>query len=213
MRRFPEHSAASHPTHLGGHKMLHLATSALAFSQGRPAVQQRPVAAFTPVSQQAAQRAAPLPLAATFASIPGSALAYAAPPPEDGSIVDTLVNAGLTVVVLGFVAFIGSYIFQAVAEVGNQAGKIAEYDREMAKTAPKKKMDPKAIVFDDIGSGAVSDEQVKKELEFRKKRGPGSKQVGSDGKRLAPWMNIDEKRIEGIKKERREERNRKKMGM
>lgn len=124
-----------------------------------------------------------------------------------GGIVDGIINAGLTVVLLGFAAFIGSYLLEAVKELGTQGAAIAEYDRN--NPVRKAPVERDAVVFDDSGSGAVSDEEIRKEVEYREKYGAGTKQV-LGGKRVAPWMNIDEKMVEKLKEKKDAERKKRK---
>ena len=145
--------------------------------------------------------------AVTLANIPSAALA------EDGDIVDTVINGVLSVVVLGFIAFIGSYLFKAVGEVGNTLEDRAEYDREMNAANPGRKQSVKQEnMYDDSGSGAVSEAEIQAEIEYRKKNGSGSKQVLS-GKRVAPWMNIDENMVEQYKAKKLAERKKRQAGL
>lgn len=140
---------------------------------------------------------ATVPLAVALANAPAPALA------DDFDIVGTVVNGGVTVATLGLAAFIGRYVLEIVQEVGNQAGKMAEYDREVERQRPKQK--PKkqtGAIFDDSGSGAVSDAQVQKEMEVMKKKGRGSFQVGGGGVKFAPWLDIDEGAVAEVKKAR-----------
>ena len=97
----------------------------------------------------------------------------------------------LSGVVLAFLAFIGSYALQAAQAVGESAEAIIEYDKKMAEQQPKQEArgnKKDEAVYDDTGSGAVSDDKIMKEIAERKKRGKGSFQVGADGKKFAPWL-------------------------
>ena len=146
------------------------------------------------------------PAARLAATLPAAAMA------EDGGF--DIVNLILTGIIGSFVLFIGSFAFEAVSEVGTQAGKIAEYDRKN----PRAKSKQAKVVYDDTGGGAFfnnkSEEQqaaqLRKDLEMRKKKGAASKQVKADGSKFAPWMNIDEERVNKIRAERTAERNAKK---
>ena len=141
------------------------------------------------VMSQIAQRPAvaitPMPAALATAAFPQIAVA------DDGGIVDALVNLVLSGVVLAFLAFIGSYALQAAQAVGESAEAIIEYDKKMAEQQPKQEARSNKkdeAVYDDTGSGAVSDDKIMKEIAERKKRGKGSFQVGADGKKFAPWL-------------------------
>jgi len=144
-----------------------------------------------------------LPLAAALANAPAPALA------DDFDIVGTVVNVGLTGATLGFAAFIGKFALEAAGEMGNYAGKVIEYDREMEKQRPKgKKPKQTEPVYDDSGSGAVSDAQVRKEMEVMKKKGRGSLQKAAGGVKFAPWLDIDEDGVAKVKAEREKRKKR-----
>jgi len=171
--------------------MIALASSALAFS-----TPPTPMRNFRPSFASPAVAAYPTFGAISLASMPLPAFA------DDGfDIVGGIVNLVLTAAVLGFFAFISSYVLEAVGTVGEQVGKIAEYDAAQPKGGPKRSSEP---VFDDSGSGAVSEAQIQAELVNRKKRGKGSLQKSASGVSFAPWMDIDEDAIEKMKQERRQ---------
>lgn len=96
----------------------------------------------------------------------------------------------LTAFLLGFVAFIGYYGLQAAGSIAETAGEVGQVlSAEAKKPKPPK---PTEAVYDDSGSGAVSDRQVQAELKSRKAKGKFSNQKSATGKSFAPWMDIDE---------------------
>ena len=119
---------------------------------------------------------------------------------------DAGVNLLLSVIVLGFLAYIGNYFLQAATTVGEEAAKVAKYQKQQSQNAPSRPRSD-GPVFDDTGSGAVSDAQVAAELESRKKKGRGSFQKSADGRAFAPWLDIDEEMV-AKNKAAREERKR-----
>lgn len=95
--------------------------------------------------------------------------------------------------------------------MGEEAAAIAEYNKQNPG-APKKKVEKGTFAFDNSGnimnqrSAAQQEEDLQKELAARKAKGKISKQTRADGTRLAPWMVIDEDKVDAIKKKKDAER-------
>jgi hypothetical protein len=98
------------------------------------------------------------------AQIPAPAFA------EGFDIVGGLVNITLLAIVLGFVAYIVSFAAEAVTSLGETGEAISKSGILDGSSSPRGSSEP---VYDDSGSGAVSDAQVGQELASRKKRGKG----------------------------------------
>lgn len=140
----------------------------------------------------------PAAIGSALAAFPTAAIAD-----DGGGIVDGIVNLVLTGFVLAFVAFIGIYVKDAIVEVGDTVQGRIEYNK--ANPGQKQAVATKEAIYDDTGSGAVSDDQIRKEIKYREEKGAGSKQV-LGGKRVAPWMNIDEDMVKKYKAKKDAER-------
>lgn len=106
-------------------------------------------------------------------------------------IVGTALNVVFTAVCLGLVAYIASFATQAAGEIGSQTAEVVKYRMDEAASKPKDG-GRKGTVYDDTGDMSVSDEQVRAELKYREEKGKGSIQNSADGKKFAPWLDIDE---------------------
>lgn len=119
---------------------------------------------------------------------------------SDGGILGTIFNVVLNVIVLGLLAFVGKNIFDLLAEASSGTAKnverISEAARENKANAPAK---PTGPIYDDFDYTYKNLSERVEDMRTRKKQ---SKQVTADGKRFAPWMNIDEDKVEQMKKNR-----------
>ena len=131
-----------------------------------------------------------------FASLPAFA-------DGDASDLDPL-NLILSVFVGAFVLFIGKFAVEAATEVGSQVEERSE--RLGLGKGGGGRSSPK-IIYEDVD---YSYKELSKPVENSRTRKKESKQIKADGTRFAPWMVIDEKMTEKVKKERRE--NKKKTG-
>lgn len=178
--------------------MLFLSNAALALLNNAPKIVER---AGADALRRPALAAAPI--AASLVSLPNAALAFAtlenSKEPEF-DLVDAIINAGLSIIVLAFLAFIGNYFLQAAVAVGEGAQAIADAG---ILESEKPTYEKGETVYDDSGSGGKTDAQIREELAARAARGPGSKQQNSGGRAFAPWMDIDEEAVERNKAERK----------
>ena len=94
--------------------------------------------------------------------------------------------------------------------VGKQSTLIGEVYAEEAKNAAKQPKQPKQQEESLYEDAEFLGEATKVSKPIDRKKAKGSLQVNADGSRFAPWMNIDEQRIDKIRAERRE--NKKKYG-
>lgn len=145
--------------------------------------------------QIATTSAAVLPLST---SLPAMAV-------TEASDIDDL--AGPLTAALGFfVAVIGYFAFAAASEVADQADE--RMDRLGLKNQKARSQGRRTTtVYDDTDYTYAKNQQAVTNSRDRKKQ---SKQFGKDGKRLAPWMIIDEKRVDKARAARRE--NKRKTG-
>lgn len=117
---------------------------------------------------QAAPRAGLTPSGSGTAALLGAATSSVAAPAvaDDGSIVDTAVNLGLSVAVLAFVGVIGKFALEAAGMVGGamaDPGKRIEDALGNDPPAEPKARTPSAgPIFDDSGTGAVTGAVAKK---------------------------------------------------
>ena len=187
--------------------MLQVATTALlAFSPPtiRSAAFRAPLAMQNRPFPDAAPAAA-TSIATLLATVPVPAMAE-----DGGGIGDVILNSVLSVLVFGLIAFIVKFALEAAKVTIDEAKAVNEYYAENAPPKVKQQRS-KEPVYDDSGTGAVSAEQIRKEIDYREKYGDGSKQrVG--GKAVAPWMDIDEGLVAKMKKER-EARKKRERGM
>lgn len=123
-------------------------------------------------------------------SLPANAL-------EEASDIPQVVNIVLTAFVAGFVLFILKFALEFATEVGSQTEE--RLDRLGANNkAPRQRVT--GTLFDDTDFSYKDNQRAVENSRTRKKQ---SKQMASDGKRFAPWMVIDEKRVEQVKAQRK----------
>ena len=109
-----------------------------------------------------------------------------------------VVNLGLTVIIAGFALFIGKFVLDLAVEAGSQTSE--RLDRLGVKGGQRPRQRQYGELYDDTDYSYKENQQAVQNSRTRKKR---SKQETSDGKRYAPWMNIDEKRVEQVKAQRK----------
>ena len=115
---------------------------------------------------------------------------------EAGDIPD-VVNLGLTALLAAPVLYIAKFAFDAAAEAASQTDVRLERAGLTGKTkGPRTRQ---ADVFDDTDFSYRENSQAVENSRTRKKL---SKQQTADGKRFAPWMVIDEAKVEKVKAER-----------
>ena len=151
-----------------------------------PYKQYRPPALSLPPPAVAFTSAAPL-----FAALPASAVG------DVDDLPDAL-NLGLTVILGGFGLFIAKFVLDLALEAGSQTEE--RLDRLGVKGGSRPRPRQYDTVYDDTDYSYKENQQAVQNSRNRKKR---SKQEMAGGKRYAPWMNIDEKRVEEVKAQRK----------
>lgn len=129
-------------------------------------------------------------LAPALASLPANAL-------EDAAEIPDAVNIVLTVFVAGFVLFIGKFALEFATEVGSQTEERLDRLGVNNDRAPRQRV---TDFFDETDFSYKDNQRAVENSRTRKKQ---SKQMTADGKRFAPWMVIDEKRVEQVKAQRK----------
>ena len=115
-----------------------------------------------------------------------------------------------TVICLGLLGYIASFVLEATGEVATGAGQVVaeRVSKQLNDKTPKQK----GTIIDDSGSGMVTEEQIAAEIKSRnqrKKDGTFSLQSNSaGGAKFAPWMDIDEELVEQMKADRKERKKR-----
>ena len=108
-----------------------------------------------------------------------------------------------TVICLGLLGYIASFILEASGEVATGAGQVVA--ERVSKQLKNKMPKQEGTIIDDSGSGMVTEEQIAAEIKSRKQRkkdGTFSLQNSAGGAKFAPWMDIDEERVAQMKKDR-----------
>lgn len=175
--------------------LSHLSTVALALVPGAPKA---------PCNSQLRQlrpalHGQKLPPVAPAVSAALTAPLLTAAPAHADDLVGTVVNLGLSAVVLGLLAFIVRYALEAAAVVGDQAGKVGqalEQDEDIS-TGRQPRPSRNEAVFDDSGTGAVTGAVPK-----RKGKGKIQKMESASGVAYAPWMRINQDDVEAGKRAR-----------
>jgi hypothetical protein len=116
---------------------------------------------------------------------------------QGGGIFDTIVGGVFTVLCLGLAGFILKFAFDAASEVASQTGERMDRLGIGQDSGPVSK-EP---IYDDTD---YSYKDLKKSVPNSRERVKKSKQFKADGTRLAPWMVIDEDKVEKLKKARAE---------
>lgn len=147
---------------------------------------------------QAAAAAVAAPL--LLASEPAIAVAEASDIPDS-------VNTVLTVFVLGFVAFIGKFALEFATETASQVDERADRLGFNRPREPRQRV--VSNLYDDTDYSYKSNQKAVENSRTRKTK---SKQIGNDGKRFAPWMVIDEKKVAQVKATRTAAKKAKKAG-
>ena len=138
----------------------------------------------------------------TFTALP--ALAVETARVAEASDLDSL-NGVLTGAIGLFLLVIGYFGVQAVTIAADQTEeRIDRLGLNKKRSAPGRRVE---TLYDDTDFTYRANRQAVTNSRDRKKQ---SKQFGKDGKRLAPWMVIDEKRVDKVREQRKE--NKRKTG-
>merc|ERR1712086_955690 len=122
----------------------------------------------------------------------------------EASDIDDLAGP-LTAGIAVFVAIIAYFAFAAASEVADQTDeRMDRLGMKNKKNVPGRRL---TTTYDDTDYTYSANQKAVQNSRDRKKK---SKQFGKDGKRLAPWMIIDEKRVDASRAARRE--NKRKTG-
>jgi hypothetical protein len=141
--------------------------------------------------------------AIALAAVPGAALAEGF---DVGEIAGAIGNLALTIVCAGLLLYTVKEFGSILGELGAGGLDVGSEWVEDLQNAPKT---GGGMVYDDSGSGARTDKEILEELAYRKKYGDGSRQT-LDGKRVAPWMNVNEEMVAEIKVKKDAERKKRK---
>ena len=180
--------------------MLRLAVVLLSLAQALafrvPAsLAKAPLPAFkTPIAQHATKAAAAA--APLLTSLPALAVGEA----SDLDGLNGVLTAGVGICLL----VIGYFAFEFTKEVGSQVEVRKE---RLGLNKPRGQRQAPRIIYDDVDYTYKANSRAVVNSRDRKKT---SKQVGKDGKKFAPWMDIDEQRVDKVRAMRRE--NKRKTG-
>jgi len=112
----------------------------------------------------------------------------------------------LAIPVVGFGLYIAKFIVELLAEGGSQIPERLD-NIGLTGGGPREAKKDAGALYDDTDYSYKSLSQRVENSRSRKKQ---SKQITADGKRFAPWMNIDEEMVEEIKAKKLAERKKKK---